>query len=319
MLVAFVVLFASEPPVVTSLRHAVFDAYQRLFPFERMNEPVVIVAIDEKSLTAFGQWPWPRASMATLVDKIAAYNPAVIGFDVLFAEPDRFFAGEWARRIPGISAELIAKANAQPSGDQMFARALKEGNAVLAMAALPDPKRQSDRLPQVAPVRVTAKTELPFKRLNHVLLSIPELDQAAAGRGFITDDSEDGIVRRAPLFARIGKAGGADDAIALSLGLEMLRVASGSGVSIRGLHAGVMEVKLEALSFPAQDNGSIWLRHSKHDDNRFVSAMDVVSGRVPRDKLEGKMILVGLTGLGQFDFKTTVLRESVPGVEIHVS
>ena len=317
MLVAFVVLFASEPPVVTSLRHAVFDAYQRLFPFERINEPVVIVAIDEKSLTAFGQWPWPRASMATLVDKIAAYNPAVIGFDVLFAEPDRFFAGEWARRIPGISAELIAKANAQPSGDQMFARALKEGNAVLAMAALPDPKRQSDRLPQVAPVRVTAKTELPFKRLNHVLLSIPELDQAAAGRGFITDDAEDGIVRRAPLFARIGKAGGADDAIALSLGLEMLRVASGSGVSIRGLHAGVMEVKLEALSFPAQDNGSIWLRHSKHDDNRFVSAMDVVSGRVPRDKLEGKMVLVGLTGLGQFDFKTTVLRESVPGVEIH--
>ena len=311
------VLFASEPPVVASLRYAVFDAYQRIFPYERVNEPVVIVAIDEKSLAAFGQWPWPRVRMATLVDRIAAYKPAVIGFDVLFAEPDRFHAGELAGLIPGISPELIARANAQPSGDRMFARALKDGNTVLAMAALPDPKRQGDRLPQVAPVRVTAKSELPFKRLNHVLLSIPELDQAAAGRGFITDDAEDGIVRRAPLFVRIGKAGGEDDAIALSLGLEMLRVASGSGVSIRDLKGGVLEVKLEDLTFPAQDNGAMWLRHSKHDNDRFVSAMDVVSGRVPRDKLEGKMVLVGLTGLGQFDFKTTVLHESVPGVEIH--
>ena len=317
LLAAFVVLFTNEPPVVTSLRLAVFDGYQRLFPFERVHEPVVIVTIDEKSLTEMGQWPWPRVQMASLVDKIAAYKPAVIGFDVLFAEPDRFSAGNIARFIPGISAEMIEKAKAMPGGDRMFARALRDGNTVLAMAALPDPRRRSERLPTVAPVRITANAALPFKRLENILLSIAELDQAAAGRGFISEDAEDGIVRRAPLFARIGGTGGSDNAIALSLGLEMLRVASGSGVSIRDLNSGGLEVKVDDLTFPAQDNGSIWLRQSRHDDSRFVSAVDVIRGRLPRDKLEGKLVLVGITGLGLFDFKTTVLHQSVPGVEIH--
>ncbi len=282
-----------------------------------VNEPVVIVAIDEKSLAAFGQWPWPRVRLAELVKKTASYKPAVIGLDVLFAESDRYSVGAFASLIPGISPELVDRLKAEPSGDRMFARALHDGNTVLAMAALQEKNPRSSALPLVAPVRVSAKTELPFKRLQSVLLSIAELDQAAAGRGFISEDADDGIVRRAPLFARIGKAGEASDAIALSLGMEMLRVASGSGVSIRDLNGGAIEVKLEELTFPAQHDGSIWLRHSRHDDNRFVSAVDVIRGELPRDKLEGKLVLIGFTGLGLFDFKTTVLHENVPGVEIH--
>ena len=310
-------LFASEPAVVTSLRHAVFDAYQRMFQLERAGEPVVIVAIDERSLTAYGQWPWPRVRMAELVDKIAAYQPAVIGFDVLFSEPDRYHIAAFANLIPGISPDLVERLKALPTGDRNFARALREGNTVLAMAALPEKNPRGGPLPKVAPVRVSAQSPLPFKRFKGVLLSLPELDQAAAGRGFISEDAEDGIVRRAPLFARIGTEGGADDAIALSLGMEMLRIASGHGVAIRDLDGGALEVKIEDLVFPAQDSGSMWLRHTKHDDNRFVSAVDVMSGKLPREKLEGKMVLVGMVGQGLFDFKTTVLHESVPGVEIH--
>ncbi|MCY7387043.1 MAG: CHASE2 domain-containing protein, partial [Burkholderiales bacterium] len=306
MLAGFVVMFTLQPQVVLSLRYAIFDAYQRLFPFEPVNEPVVIVAIDEKSLKAIGQWPWPRARVAKLVDQIATARPAVIGFDVLFAEQDRYNVGAFASMIPGLSPEFVEKLRAQPSDDQLFARALREGNTVLAMAALPDPKPEAGLMPRVAPVRVKATAALPFKRINNLLLSLPELDQAAAGRGFISEDAEDGIVRRASLFARIGKAGGIDDAIALSLSMEMLRVASGGGVSITDLDGGVLEVKLAELAFPAQDNGSIWLRHSRHNDNRFISAIDVMKGDIPREKIEGKMVLVGLTGLGLFDFKTTV-------------
>ena len=317
LLAGFVVLFASEPPVITSLRHAVFDAYQRMFPLARVSEPVVIVAIDEKSLAAFGQWPWPRTRMADLVKKINAYDPAVIGFDIMFSEPDRYSVGAFASLIPGISPELVEKLKSQPSGDRQFAHALREGKAVLAMTALEDANPRGGPPPRVAPVRVLAETPLPFKRLKSVLLSLPELDQAAAGRGFISEDAEDGIVRRAPLFARIGKAGAVDDAIALSLSMEMLRVASGSGVSIRDLNGGALEVKIEEITFPAQDNGSIWLRHSKHDNDRFVSAVDVVTGKLPHEKLAGKLVLVGMAGSGLLDLKTTALHETVPGVEIH--
>ena len=82
-------LFASEHAIVTALRNAVFDSYQRLFPYEPEASYTTIVTIDDESLTALGQWPWPRAKMANLLNKIAAYKPAVIGFDMLFSEIGR--------------------------------------------------------------------------------------------------------------------------------------------------------------------------------------------------------------------------------------
>ncbi|MEO8386555.1 MAG: SpoIIE family protein phosphatase, partial [Betaproteobacteria bacterium] len=94
-------------------------------------------------------------------------------------------------------------------------------------------------------------------------------------------------------------------------------VLTGEGVSIQDLGDSTIEVTLADLKFPAQDDGFIWLRQSKHDDLRFVSAIDVIRGNVIRDRLENKIILVGITGLGLFDFKTTALRQAIPGVEIH--
>ena len=133
-------LFASDHAIVTSLRHAVFDSYQRWFPYERVAAPVTIVTIDEKSLKALGQWPWSRVKLANLVDKIAAYQPAVIGFDALFPEQDLYSAGRFASLIPGLSQDLIEKAKREHSGDRMFARAIKNSKVVLAMAKLPDPR-----------------------------------------------------------------------------------------------------------------------------------------------------------------------------------
>ena len=310
-------LFASEHAIVLSLRHAVFDGYQRLFPYAPEASYTTIVTIDDASLSALGHWPWPRAKMANLLNRIAAYKPAVIGFDMLFSEPDRFSAGAFASLIPGLSQDLIEKAKKEHSGDRMFARAIKDSNVVLAMANLVDPTGLDIRQPKVAPILVQATHELPFKRFENVLLSIPQLDQAAAGRGFITNDEEDGIVRRAPLFARIGKVGSAEEGIGLSLTMEMLRVATGKGVSIRDLDGSAIAVTLADLTLPAQDDGFIWLRQSKQDGGRYVSAIDVIRGKVNPDQLENKIVLIGATSLGLLDVKTTVLRERIPGVEIH--
>lgn len=48
---------------------------------------IVIVAIDQDSLTAIGRWPWPRSVHARLLDRLAAAHPKAIGYDVLFLEP----------------------------------------------------------------------------------------------------------------------------------------------------------------------------------------------------------------------------------------
>ena len=49
----------------------------------------VIAAIDEKSLGELGRWPWPRTTIARLVDKLKGYGAKAVGFDIVFSEPDQ--------------------------------------------------------------------------------------------------------------------------------------------------------------------------------------------------------------------------------------
>ncbi|MBW8904373.1 MAG: CHASE2 domain-containing protein, partial [Betaproteobacteria bacterium] len=91
-----------------------FDGYQRLMPRSRDTAPAVIVAIDEPSLDARGQWPWSRPLVAELLRAILATRPAAVGVDVLFVEPDR----------------------ASADGDAVLADAIDDGKVVLGVAGL---------------------------------------------------------------------------------------------------------------------------------------------------------------------------------------
>src|SRR6188474_1202299 len=84
----FVVLALAPAPLV-ALRHALFDSYQWLMPRDRKYAGAIVVAIDETALQARGQWPWPRAQMAELLDAIGRAKPLAIGVDIVFAEPER--------------------------------------------------------------------------------------------------------------------------------------------------------------------------------------------------------------------------------------
>jgi adenylate cyclase len=146
-----------------------------------------------------------------------------------------------------------------------------------------------------------------------ILANVPVLDAAAAGRGLFTIRPErDGIVRRVPLAMR------AEGVIVPTLGLEMLRVAAGgSPLIIRSDAAGIRSVGVRGLELPTDRNGQIWVRFSPHDPRRYVSAQAVLAGEVPRDSLEGKLVLIGTSAIGLLDRQTTPIDPSMPGVEIH--
>ena len=74
---------------ITRLDHLILDTFLKYSASEASAENTVVVDIDDISLAAVGQWPWPRYRMATLIEAIAAAKPAAIGIDVLFSEPDR--------------------------------------------------------------------------------------------------------------------------------------------------------------------------------------------------------------------------------------
>lgn len=86
---AGVLVYLLDPLPLKVLRHAVFDQYQRWQPRVYEEAPVRIVDVDDESLRQIGQWPWPRTRIADLIEKLRAQGAAVIGFDVVFSEPDR--------------------------------------------------------------------------------------------------------------------------------------------------------------------------------------------------------------------------------------
>src|SRR5262249_54248190 len=90
VLAIFLILqLALGDSLLGGLRRALFDEYASLLPRERTSSPVVIVAVDEPSLKAIGQWPWPRQIMAQLITKILEGHPLAVGIDLLWPEEDR--------------------------------------------------------------------------------------------------------------------------------------------------------------------------------------------------------------------------------------
>ena len=287
---------AWSPPPVQALRETLFDAYQRLAPRERRSAPVVIVEIDEAALEQHGQWPWPRTVVARLISRIAEHQPAAIGLDILFPEPDRFSPAEVSRLIP-LPEELAIQLGDLPSNDVQLARAIRGNKVVLAIAGL-DPLEQTG--------------SPPLRRYARYLASVPEIDQAAAGRGLISVDVPERLVRRVPLVAKVG------DAPVPALALELWRVGSGAReFSLSDAAGQLLTVQFADASVPVQRDGSMWLRYSPHDPARLVSGADVLAGMVEPDLLRDKLVLVGVTGLGLLDYKATPLGEQVPGVELH--
>jgi adenylate cyclase len=283
-------LVALEPAPVAALRDQLFDGYQRLMPRERKSAPAIIVEIDERSLDARGQWPWPRTLAAELLRAIAAAGPAAVGVDLLFIEPDRSSAG----------------------ADAALAKALGGVPSALGIAGLEQRDRRFPFPPQAAPVRVAGERELALRRFDGHLQSRAEINRGAAGRGLISVDSTDRVIRRVPMVARIGKV------IVPSLAVETLRLATGqAGIRLDDRGGERVTLSIGDVPIPIQADGTLSVYFGRHDAERFVSAEDVLSGKAAPELLRDKLVLVGVTGLGLLDYQATPLGDRIPGVEVH--
>jgi len=289
LLVCLAVLLAAPAPA-RYLREQLFDAWQRIAPRERVSGPAVVVEIDERSLDARGQWPWPRTLVAQLIREIARAEPAAIGVDALFVEADRH----------------------SPDADAELAAAILGAPVVLPVAGLPHRDRRFPSAPLAAPVRLDAAGAPRLPSYAGHLQSRDELQRAARGWGLISAVAGTGVIRRAPMLGRVG------DTLLPSLSAEMLRVAIGVPlVHVRERGGDALELAIGELAIPLQADGSLWIRFGSHDPGRFVSAEQVLSGAAPAQLLRGKLVLVGVTGLGLVDQQLTPLGERMPGVEIH--
>lgn len=314
LLVVLLAIRVWDPRPLEELRLRSFDFFQTTSPRDSAVRPVVIVDIDESSLSAFGQWPWPRTILADLLTRLYEWQAAAIAFDVIFPEPDRSSLNEAVKHFRDLDDDTRGRLLHLPSNDEVFAQAIGRGNVVLGQAGINAfHPRSLEKPPETAFATVGPDPSPYLIAFPYILRNLPKLEQAAVGHGLISIRTErDGMVRRVPIVMQ------AEDKIVPALTLDLLRVATGSStIMIRTDESGIQSVAVPGLELPTDRNGRIWVYFGPHDKARFVSAKDVVEGNVAPEIFAGKLVLVGTSAIGLLDVKTTPVLSAMPGVEVH--
>ena len=314
LLVVLLAIRVWDPRPLEELRLRSFDFFQTTSPRDSAVRPVVIVDIDESSLSAFGQWPWPRTILADLLTRLYEWQAAAIAFDVIFPEPDRSSLNEAVKHFRDLDDDTRGRLLHLPSNDEVFAQAIGRGNVVLGQAGINAVHPRSLEKPPESAFATVGPDPSPYLiAFPYILRNLPKLEQAAVGHGLISIRTErDGMVRRVPIVMQ------AEDKIVPALTLDLLRVATGSStIMIRTDASGIQSVAVPGLELPTDRNGRIWVYFGRHDKARFVSAKDVVEGNVAPERFAGKLVLVGTSAIGLLDVKTTPVLSAMPGVEVH--
>ena len=322
-------LRTENPWIVTELQERTFDAYQRLQPRQYQDFPVRIVDIDEASIAAYGQWPWPRTRLAAIVNRLADLGAGAVAFAVLFPEPDR----STLRQVTSDLAiedkqerELALKLLSNlPDHDKLFAAAMGRTGTVLGFASSNSANgtrpatKAGLAFVGVKPTDVLA----PFKG---ALANIGVLEEAAAGVGGINLSQRDrsGIIRRIPMLFSDGER------IYPGLASEALRVAQQEkGIVVRGTgasgdthsgHAALLDMRVGQFPIPLTDDGEAWIYYDRDRPERYVSVKDLLDPAREaqvRPRIEGSIILVGTSAAGLIDARATPLGRIVPGVSVH--
>jgi len=301
---------------------------------------VALVAIDEKSLDELGRWPWPRVRMAQLLDALVKYEAKVVGFDIVWAEPDENSELKSLSALKQKMNELkltnrdlekyLSQAIQKADTDRTLADSLaRSRRAVLgyffhffAKEDLPQEKKQ---LPKDLPPLSTynwvkysspAAAKVPLFEATYAEVNIPVIAEAAEGAGYfnIVPD-RDGTVRWIPLVIKY------QDKHYCALSLAVLqKFLDNPPLVLRIAEFGVDEIRLGDLSIPTNEEGKMLVNY-RGPQKTFphYSATDVIHGRVPAEAFKGKIVLVGATAIGIYDIRVTPFDPVFPGLEVHAN
>ncbi|MGI1661550.1 CHASE2 domain-containing protein [Palleronia sp. KMU-117] len=323
LLAALVAVRAADPWPVKAVRESYFDLLQRLAPRQlEPGIPVRVIDIDEASLAALGQWPWPRYRMAEIVERLTALGAASVSFDVIFAEPDRLSAARLVddplvRAAAGSAPWLESLASVD--NDRVFADAMLQGFVSLGTASA-GAAGSTDTRTLAGFVEVGPAPSAYLAQMPTTTPIVPMLEEAALGLGAINvspEGNDSGIVRTVPLVWA-----GPNGPIP-ALAVEAIRLALGESTYVLMGNedtSGLSFLRVAGYDIPTDDDGQLRVRYRRDDPSLYVSAVDLLNPELTEALLpaiEGHVVLIGTSAAGLLDIRTTALGESVPGVSIH--
>ena len=264
--------------LVEPLDRLIYDAANEASPLPAPND-ILIVSVDERSLLEVGRWPWPRENHVQLLRVLSQAKAKAVAIDIIFAEPEVGF----------------------PETDQLLADIIDHsGNVILPVI--------------IGQIRAPSAH---FASQNAVIKPLSVLKESAAGVGHVhIEVDDDGVARSVFLKEGVGRADWEHFAVQLARYLDEPAM----GADLPGIRAKaeLSKADQEASHLIVRDYQNLIPYMGLAGTVPYVSYVDVIRGRVPREQLEGKIIFVGAQAAGLGDYITTSLGQ-ISGVEINAN
>ncbi|HEV3063223.1 MAG TPA: CHASE2 domain-containing protein [Vicinamibacterales bacterium] len=290
-------------PALANLEYSVYDVLTRMAPTRPPDRRIVIVDVDERSLSAIGQWPWRRDVVGRLISRLRDLGASTIALDIVFAESDRFQDG-------GADTDA-ALADTLRGGKVVLGYALTfEETAARASACVQHP------IGLAVVRRGDDQADDPFFRATGSICSLPLLTQAAGASGFLNAAPDpDGLLRRVPLLLEL------DGQVYPALSLAaVVRAARPQDAALTVLNVNASSLALDGGRIPLDGKANLLVRYRGAKRTfPYVSAADVLNGLAPPRAFADKLVFVGTTALGTREVVATPLDTLFAGVEVQAT
>ncbi len=311
-----------------------YDIRLRATMPEKIDPRIVIIDIDERTLAAEGRWPLSRDRWVLLLTQLFDnYKLKVVGFDVFFTEPDSSSGlntlESLGKTVFKSNAEYQEKLNELRTSldyDAQFAATMKKYPVVLAFAGNSTQAVTGNVefgvLPQPTFLAGAFKSPVESQIIDGFSGNLKILQDAASATGHILPRVDfDGVLRRIPMFIRYKD--GYYESLSLAtyrtfLDNEPIKITLRDDEGDR--RPKLKHIKLRDTVIPLDSDGATFIPYrGRNPMFRYISATDIMRGKLTPGELEGKIAFVGTTVQGLFDLRNTPVNEVYPGVETHAN
>lgn len=283
------------------LRDMLFDIRGAIKP----TGEVVIVDIDEKSLQALGQWPFPRIHIAQVLANLANAKAGVIGLDIVFAESDRNSPHNMAKAL-GVEGEF-------QDYDALLGAIVTKTPTILGYFLSNDQSKNTT--PKIA-THFDLNSSQAILTFNHLVNNIAPISQNAYSSGFFNAFRDGhGKMTKMPLILQY------QNQLYPSLALEMIAAASDTQTINLIYEGGILTgLGLKEFFIPTNEQGFMRINfRGARKSFHYLSFVDVMEGNFDAKAVEGKFILLGTSAITLADIKATPFDLAIPGVEVHAN
>lgn len=282
---------------------------------------IVVIDIDDASIRELGRTQlWPRSFTARIVEHVSAGDPAAIGLDLLYTEPDTL-SSHYARLLRAEGFDRPRQILAAMSTDDQLADALRGANKDYLAFLDGDQDTPPDDLTALYDAlrisRDSSRLAHQIPAFTHPVLPIRQLREAARGIAPIPLPSRTirtyPAARRLPSDSASGPQAPLVPSFSVLLAADLLEIPiSSMRFADRSIHLG------SKRTIPVDRTGRFrinWL--GQEETIRRISYHKVLRQSVPSAFFKEKVVLVGASAEGLEDLKTTPVEDQKPGVLVH--